>query len=425
MGSGTRIRAATAVGFSLADVELMDGSRLAAQRDDNTEWLMGLEVDRLTCLYTAAANLTCSTTGWPYKCIASPQRPACDPYPHQAYFGHYLGHYLSAIAMAYENTGNTTLKKRGDAVVSILANVQSAQGENGQQGLIYPYDITSFSNLYDKAPTTSGGDDGGNCQPVCVPFYVLHKVLAGLLDQHTRAHNPQALGMATALADWVAQSVEGAVARGGIAKWQGVLNTEWGGMNDVLYQVYQITGNPKHLAAGKRFNHWQWTAPLAAGLDALDGSNGNAGGNHANTHIPEVVGTARGFEVTGNSTQKNIVTNFFNILTAGEGEQWNPAAPGGHSYATGGSNAAEHWFGASTLGDTLLPNTPGYYKHLGSHTEESCTQYNALKVARHMFQWSADAKLADFYERAFLNGILGNENLGANQPPGTIDLEYG
>lgn len=118
--------------------------------------------------------------------------------------------------------------------------------------------------------------------------------------------------------------------------------------------MYQITGNPKHLAAGKRFNHWQWTAPLAAGLDALDGSNGNAGGNHANTHIPEVVGTARGFEVTGNSTQKNIVTNFFNILTAGEGEQWNPAAPGGHSYATGGSNAAEHWFGASTLGDTLL-----------------------------------------------------------------------
>ena len=54
-----------------------------------------------------------------------------------------------------------------------------------------------------------------------------------MLDQHTRAHNPQALGMATALADWVAQSVEGAVARGGIAKWQGVLNTEWGGMNDV------------------------------------------------------------------------------------------------------------------------------------------------------------------------------------------------
>lgn len=46
---------------------------------------------------------------------------------------------------------------------------------------IFRYDITSFSNLYDKAPTTSGGDDGGNCQPVCVPFYVLHKVHFSLL----------------------------------------------------------------------------------------------------------------------------------------------------------------------------------------------------------------------------------------------------
>ena len=88
-----------------------------------------------------------------------------------------------------------------------------------------------------------------------------------------------------------------------------------------------------------------------------------------------------------------IVSNFFDVLVAGEGKTWNPAAPGGHSYATGGSNAAEHWFNGSELGDTLLPNTPGYYKHLGGHTEESCTQYNALKVARHLFRWSADAKL--------------------------------
>ena len=84
-------------------------------------------------------------------------------------------------------------------------------------------------------------------------------------------------------------------------------------------QAFTVTGNPAHLKAGLRFNHWQWTAPLAAGLDNLDGSHGNDGGNHANTHIPEVVGTARGYEVTGNTTQKAVVANFFNILTAGEG----------------------------------------------------------------------------------------------------------
>lgn len=47
---------------------------------------------------------------------------------------------------------------------------------------------------------------------------------------------------------------------------------------------------------------------------------------------------------------------------------------------------------------------------LDSQTEESCTTYNILKVARHLYEWSADPSLADFYERALLNGIVGNQN---------------
>ena len=62
-----------------------------------------------------------------------------------------------------------------------------------------------------------------------------------------------------------------------------------------LFNLYAITRDPAHLRAGYRFNHWQWTAPLAAGVDDLDGSHGNAGGNHANTHIPEIIGAARGY----------------------------------------------------------------------------------------------------------------------------------
>ena len=187
---------------------------------------------------------------------------------------------------------------------------------------------------------------------------------------------------------------------------QGVLNTEWGGMNEAFYNLYAITNNHIHLAAGLRFNHHQWTVPLAVGIDNLDGSNGNYAGNHANTHLPQIVGSARGYELTGNVTQHAIVSNFFHILTAGANESWNPVAPGGHSFATGGSNAAEHWFQAAKLADSLQPNRWGNYRNIGARTEESCTQYNVLKVARHLFQWSADCKIADFYERAFLNGIL-------------------
>lgn len=93
----------------------------------------------------------------------------------------------------------------------------------------------------------------------------------------------------------------------------------------------------------------------------------------------------------------------------------------GHSFATGGSNAAEHWFDHNHLADSLQPNRWGNYRNIGARTEESCTQYNALKVARHLYTWSADAKMADYFERAFLNGILGNQNVINDT---TVDLEY-
>ena len=232
-----------ALPFELSQVTLTPGSRLASQMTANTNWLLSLNESRLTCLYTSAANLTCSSTGVPYKCVAGAEKPPCDPYPHAAFYGHFLGHYLSATALAYANSGNASIKTRADSIVTTLGKVQAAHTANGQHGLIFPFDARSFQNLYDKADPLGrpGGDSGGNCEPVCVPFYVLHKIFAGLLDQHTYAANPAALDMATKLADWVTQSVEGAIKTGGIHKWQGVLNTEWGGMNEALFNLYAIT----------------------------------------------------------------------------------------------------------------------------------------------------------------------------------------
>lgn len=128
-------------------------------------------------------------------------------------------------------------------------------------------------------------------------------------------------------------------------------------MNEALYNLYGITGDPDHLKTGQYFNHYQWTAPLAVGQDDLDASHGNVGGNHANTHIPEIIGSARGYEMTGNVTQKAIASNFFNIVTTA------------HSFATGGSNDHEHWGAPHLMGDQL-----------DGDTEESCTTYNILKV---------------------------------------------
>ena len=43
----------------------------------------------------------------------------------------------------------------------------------------------------------------------------------------------------------------------------------------------------------------------------------------------------------------------------------------------------------------------------GTATEETCTQYNILKVARTLFQWTGSSRFSDFYETAILNGIIG------------------
>eukprot|EP01046_Picozoa_sp_COSAG06_P019946 COSAG06_NODE_1440_length_9457_cov_4.634751_5_plen_141_part_00 len=101
----------------------------------------------------------------------------------------------------------------------------------------------------------------------------------------------------------------------------------------------------------------------------------------------QVVGMARAYEITGNATDKKIVDTFFEALY------------NNHSYATAGSNSGECWQAPRDLGNFL-----------DAQTEESCTQYNVLKVARRSFLTSAEASKADFYERAILNGIIGNQN---------------
>lgn len=39
-----------------------------------------------------------------------------------------------------------------------------------------------------------------------------------------------------------------------------------------------------------------------------------------------------------------------------------------------------------------------------TETEETCTQYNMLKIARYLFRWTGAPAFADYYERAILNG---------------------
>jgi len=373
--------------FKLSAVKLAPNSRFAIAQRRNLEVLISINSSQLTCIFTSAANLTkcqgsnCISEGNndPYSHV-----PTCEPLPNEmhlgSYYGHYLGHWLSATAMLVANTGNHQIKQKSYDVVQTLATVQKAWGKVYPQdrsvrgldgeGYIFPYDPSLFALL---------NSNQNNWRLYSVPYYTLHKIMAGLLDQYQLAGNELAGKTVLSLGDWVVRTVEEAARDQ--ATWQQVLNVEWGGMNEVMFNLFKATGEYSYFTTARLFNHWSWSAPLAIGIDDL-------AGNHANTHIPEVIGNMVGFELSGNQTDRSIATEFFSAVTTN------------HSWATGGSNDGEHWGTSMRMGD-----------YLNANTEESCTQYNILKVARHLLRWTSNSSFGDFYERALWNGLIGNQNL--------------
>ena len=335
-------------------------------------------VSPVTCYFKKELHFTPSSTQG--NCVApgGNGRPVCSPLPGEmgrgGYYGHYQGHWLSATAFLVNATGNKTVAAAADGVMRVYEDVMGAwKAKYGDDGYLFPFDPLVWDQLL----------AGHGAYPYySVPFYTLHKLMAGLLDQHTHAGSALALALVSKMAGWVARRVDATIAAGGEALWQQVLLTEWGGMNDVLYGLHAVTGDADHLRVARLFNAYVFTAPLAVGVDDL----ATQPFPHANFHLPEVVGNARAFELTANATDAAVVRTFFDALTAN------------HSYATGGSNSGECWQRPRDLGNFL-----------STQTEESCTQYNVLKVARHLFQWGAEPRYADFYERALLNGIVGNQ----------------
>jgi uncharacterized protein len=123
---------------------------------------------------------------------------------------------------------------------------------------------------------------------VWAPFHTLHKILAGLLDMHEHCGDAQALEIALGLVAWIRRWAEplgdDAMAR--------ILEVEYGGMNEVLYDLYAITADRAHADLAHRFDQPRVFDPLAEGRDELKGL-------HANTQLAKLLGAARRYELFG------------------------------------------------------------------------------------------------------------------------------
>ncbi|KAH9741539.1 proline-tRNA ligase (DUF1680) [Citrus sinensis] len=358
---------------SLHDVRLLPNSMHWRAQQTNLEYLVMLDVDRLVWSFRKTAGLP--TPGAPYGGWEDQKMELR---------GHFLGHYLSATAMAWASTRNETVKQKMDAVMSVLSECQKKIGT----GYLSAFPSEFFDRLE-------------NLVYVWAPYYTIHKIMAGLLDQYTLANNGQALNITIWMADYFNTRVQNLIARSSLERHYQTLNDESGGMNDVLYKLYGITKDPKHLKLAELFDK-----PCFLGLLAVKADN--IAGLHANTHIPLVCGVQNRYELTGD--EQSMALPFFSwasfkkVLQAqfmfgncqAMGTFFMDIINSSHSYATGGTSHQEFWTDPKRIATAL-----------SAETEESCTTYNMLKVSRYLFKWTKQVTYADYYERALTNGVLG------------------
>jgi DUF1680 family protein len=341
--------------FPLTDVRLLEGPFLDAQNRDES-YLLKLEPDRLLHNFRVNAGLEPKAAvygGWESVPMWTDIRAQ----------GHTLGHYLSAASLMYAATGHDELKQRVDYIVGELKECQDA----GKTGLIcaFPDNSAQIDNLV------------AGRHAVGVPWYTLHKILAGLRDAYLFSNNALACDVLVRLADWAVDATKGMTDD----QFQRMLGFEHGGMNEVLADVYTLTHEPQHLALAERFCHQAILVPLSEGRDNLNGL-------HSNTQIPKIVGFERLYQLTGKPEYHAAAVFFWQTVT------------GTRSFATGGNGDNEHFFPINQ-----------FARHLPSaKTMETCCSYNMLRLTRMLFAGDPAAAYADYYEKTLGNAILGSQD---------------
>jgi DUF1680 family protein len=346
-----------AYAFDLCDVTLLDGSPFKNAMEKDAAFLLSLEPDRL--LHRFHKNAGLPTKGEVYGGWES-----------EGLSGHTLGHYLSACAMMYAGTGDSEFKHRVDSIIEELVRTQIAR-KSGYIGAI-PNEDTLFSWVARGEIKSSGFDLNGGWSP----WSTVHKLMSGLVDAFLSCDNQKALKLVVGMADWTDQILKNLTNDQRLQ----MLNCEYGGMNDVLANIYALTGNEKYLDLSRKFHDEFVLDQLAKNIDPMPGK-------HSNTNVPKAIGAARRYELTKSAEDSTIASFFWSTMVHN------------HTYVIGGNSSYEYCSEPKKLNDRLSDNTC-----------ETCNTYNMLKLTRHLICWHPSQELVDYYERALYNHILASQN---------------
>ena len=348
-------------------VRLLPGSPFYDRQElHRTGYVGHLDPDRLLFEYRKLAGLpqapgiTAGYAGWDSGFIK----------------GHMAGHYLSAASRMAAATGDDSFRTKADYLVAELAKCQQALNQDGY--------LAAFPSVALDWQEGSSKNSGG----VVVPYYTIHKIMAGLVDAYHYLGNQQALDVALKMSAYLQKRLFALPPD----RIECMFRTdqsrnpqiEFGGMSDVLSELYSVTGDKKQLQLAALFNRPWLIDPLAADEDHLKAL-------HANTHIAQLVGVARYANLTGDATDARASENFWEIVTRH------------HSFAIGGDSFHEWFDGPDVEAGPSIDDG----KRLPPTTAESCDTYNMLKLTARLIERTPDrADYADYFERALYNHLL-------------------
>ena len=362
--------------FSLSDITMTD-SYCTNAFSKEVEYLLSFDTNRLLCGFRENAKMNTygakRYAGWENTLIA----------------GHSVGHYLSAVAMAYENPNLTDAQRKSlsDKMDALLNGMYECQkNSKGKPGFLWAGQMKNQNNVEIQFDLVQQGKTN-IINESWVPWYTMHKLIQGLVDVYKFTGKDLAKTIASGLGDWTLNRCK---------TWNQqthntVLSIEYGGMNDCLYELYEITGNDNYAVAGDYFDE------NALHEKVLRGGANVLNGRHANTTIPKFVGALKRYEVLDGKTVNGQRIDASKHLKYAEAF-WDMVVTH-HTYITGGNSEWEH-FGMDDILDKERTNC----------NCETCNSYNMLKLSRELYKCTGDKKYMDFYEQTYYNSILSSQN---------------
>lgn len=361
-------------GIGLENVRLTGTGYIKEMHDQHKAYLLSLDSERLLKNVMIAGGLDTHGKedygGW--------QRDA----------GNGWANYIAACAMMYAATGETEFKRRVDWMIEQVAYCQETEDLGGyfyinRNPAADPYHgLMTANNTVNLTGTDWFLWSGmaGNA------FYQLHRVYAGIRDAYLYANNETAKTIFLKACDWIVAWTARVSSDQSLQK---ALEVEHGGITEILWDAYTLSGNDTYRQAAERWTHRSALFdPIAQGKDVLLGK-------HANNTDAKFPGLTKAYAHTGNPYYIDAATNAWDMVVHH------------HTLPNGGHGISERY---SNPGRLLAL--------LDQSSTETCCTYNMLKFTHHLFELEGNVEYLDYYERALYNHIAGSVKRGTTAESG-------